>query len=41
MIIKYEALQWSLLDDSAVFDGAMRRQVVAFRRDLAALAGSR
>ena len=41
MIIKYEALQWSLLDDGAMFDTAVRRQVVAFRRDLAAFAGSR
>ena len=41
MVIKYEALQWSLLDDGAVFDTAVRRQVVAFRRDLVALAGSR
>ena len=41
MIIKYEALQWSLLDDGALFDTAVRRQVVTFRRDLAALAGSR
>ncbi|MBI4923344.1 MAG: hypothetical protein HY834_16505 [Devosia nanyangense] len=41
MILKYEALQWSLLDDGALFDRAVRRQVVAFRRDLVALAGSR
>ena len=41
MLVKYEALQWSLLDDGAVFDTAVRRQVVAFRRDLVALAGSR
>ncbi|MBI4924112.1 MAG: hypothetical protein HY834_20445 [Devosia nanyangense] len=41
LIIKYDALQWSLLDDGAAFDTAVRRQVVAFRRDLVALAGSR
>ena len=41
MLVKYEALQWSLLDDGALFDRAVRRQVVAFRRDLVALAGSR
>ena len=41
MLIKYETLQWSLLDDGAMFDTAVRRQVVAFRRDLVALAGSR
>ena len=41
MLVKYEALQWSLLDDGALFDTAVRRQVVAFRRDLVALAASR
>ena len=41
MLVKFEALQWSLLDDGAVFDTAVRRQVVAFRRDLVAMAGSR
>ena len=41
MIVKYEALQWSLLDDGALFDRMARRQVVAFRQDLVALAGSR
>jgi hypothetical protein len=41
MIIKYESLRWSLLDDGAVFDAAVRRQVVAFRRDLLAFVGSR
>lgn len=41
MLVKYEALQWSLLDDGAVFDTAVRRQVIAFQRDLVALAGSR
>ena len=40
IIIKYDALQWSLLDDGAMFDTAVRRQVIAFRRDLVALAGS-
>ena len=40
MIIKYEALQWSLFDDGTVFDTAVRRQVVAFQRDLVALAGT-
>ena len=41
VVTKFEALQWSLLDDGAVFDTAVRRQVVAFRRDLVALIGSR
>ena len=41
MVTKFEALQWSLLDDGAVFDTAVRRQVIAFRRDLVALAGLR
>ena len=41
MIIKYEASRWSLLDDGAMFDTEERRQVVAFRRDLVAWAGSR
>ena len=41
MIIKYDALQWSLLDDGAMFDTAVGRQVVALRRDLVALVGSR
>ena len=41
MIIKYESLQWSLFDDGALFDTVVRRQVVAFRRDLVALAGAR
>ena len=40
MLVKYEALQWSLLDDGTVFDTAVRRHVVAFRRDLVALAAS-
>ncbi|MBI4923983.1 MAG: hypothetical protein HY834_19795 [Devosia nanyangense] len=40
-LVKFDALRWSLLDDGAVFDTAVRRQVVAFRRDLVALAGSR
>jgi hypothetical protein len=41
MVTKYDALQWLLLDDGAVFDTAVCRQVVAFRRDLVALAGPR
>ena len=41
VVTKIEALQWSLFDDGAVFDTAVRRQVVAFRRDLVALVGSR
>ena len=41
VVTKFKALQWSLLDDGAIFDRTVRRQVVAFRRDLVALAGSR
>jgi hypothetical protein len=40
VVTKFEALQWSLLDGGAVFDTAVRRQVVAFRRELRGLSGT-
>ena len=38
LAIKYKALLWELVEDGLILDLAVRRRIVAFGRDLEALA---